>query len=117
MSFSASDPCALVAVQRVDVEPVVQVAARGPCAERVVCLIAYVPPARSGRSLNQHTIASMSWVTVGTLFGRQIMSPRLMSMSSARRTLTDIGGIASSIGPPYSVDAGDRGGEARTAAP
>ena len=52
--------------------------------------------------MNQHTIASMSWVTVGMLFGRQIMSPRLTSMSSARRTLTDIGGNASSTGPSYS---------------
>ena len=41
-------------------------------------------------------------MTVGMLFGRQIMSPRLTSMSSASRTLTDIGGNASSTGPPNS---------------
>ena len=69
---------------------------------RVVCLIAYVAPSRSGRSLNQHTIASTSWVTIGMLFGRQSMSPRLTSRSSARRMLTDIGGNASATGPPYS---------------
>jgi len=39
-------------------------------------------------------------VTVGALCGRHSMSPRLMSMSSVRRTLTDIGGAASSTGPP-----------------
>ena len=33
------------------------------------------------------------------LFGRQIMSPRLMSISSASRTVTDMFGVASSIGP------------------
>ena len=45
-------------------------------------------------------MASTSCVTVGRLLGRASMSPRLMSISSARRTLTDIGGTASSIGPP-----------------
>ncbi len=41
----------------------------------------------------------MSWATVGRLWTRQIMSPRLMSRSSARRIVTDIGGNASSTGP------------------
>ena len=41
----------------------------------------------------------MSWATAGALFGRQIMSPREMSISSASRTVTDIGGNASSTGP------------------
>ena len=44
-------------------------------------------------------MASMSWLTVGWLCGRQIMSPRDTSMSSSRRSETDIGGNASSIGP------------------
>ena len=62
--------------------------------------MAYVDRGESGFSLNQHTIASMSWLTVGALCGRQIMSPRLMSISSARRIVTLIGEEASSIGPP-----------------
>jgi len=54
-----------------------------------------------GRSLNQQTMASSSWVTVGALFGRHNIAPRLTSMSSASRIVTDIGGFASWIEPPY----------------
>ena len=60
----------------------------------------YLRPTWKGAvSSIQHTMASMSWVTVGMLFGRQSMSPREMSISSSRRTVTDIGGYASSISP------------------
>ena len=62
--------------------------------------MAYLPPTRSGAvSSIQQIIASMSWATAGALCGRQIMSPREMSISSASRTVTDIGGNASSTGP------------------
>ncbi|RGC64942.1 hypothetical protein C5N14_31190 [Micromonospora sp. MW-13] len=62
--------------------------------------MAYLPPTCNGRvSSIQQTIASMSCATAGALFGRQIMSPREMSISSVRRTVTDIGGNASSTGP------------------
>ena len=57
-------------------------------------------------SVIQHTMASMSWLTTGWLFGRQIMSPREMSMSSSRRIVTDIGANASATGPSnVSIDA------------
>ena len=65
----------------------------------MVCLTASFAPARSGLSTIQQTIASTSWVTIGALFGRQIMSPRDTSRSSASRTVTDIGAYASSTGP------------------
>ena len=64
---------------------------------RVVCLIASFWRGRSGSLVIQQTIASMSWLGFGALFGRAIMSPRLTSTSSSRRTVTDIGGKASSI--------------------
>ena len=67
------------------------------CAARVLDRVAAW--GESGRSDIQQTIASMSWVCVGWLCGRQIMSPRLMSMSSSSRRVTDIGGKASSSGP------------------
>jgi hypothetical protein len=50
-------------------------------------------------SVIQHTMASMSWDHRGLVVRRQIMSPRLMSISSARRMVTDIGANASSTGP------------------
>ena len=61
-------------------------------AERVVCLIASFWRGLSGALVIQHTIASMSWLGVGAFLTRAIMSPRLTSTSSARRTVTDIGG-------------------------
>ena len=67
---------------------------------RVVCLI---PSLRRGVSAEvssiQQTIASTSCVTRGWLCGRQIMSPREMSISSLSVMLTDIGEKASSTGP------------------
>jgi hypothetical protein len=60
-----------------------------------VCLIASFWRAFSGAVVIQHTIASMSWVTSGWFPVRAIMSPRLTSTSSARRTVTDMGGKAS----------------------
>src|SRR5262249_16088077 len=61
--------------------------------------MAYLAPTVSGRDSSiQQTIASTSWATDGALFGRQIMSPREWSISSARRTVTDMGGNASAIG-------------------
>ena len=51
-------------------------------------------------------MASMSWPTWGWFLRRAIMSPRLTSMSSVRRNVTDIGAKASSIGPSaVSIDA------------
>ena len=44
-------------------------------------------------------MASMSWPTWGWLLGRQIMSPREMSISSVRVMATDIGAKVSSTGP------------------
>ncbi len=55
----------------------------------------------------------MSWLVEGWLAGRQIMSPRETSMSSARRTTTDIPVKASVTGPSWGVDGGDGGGEPR----
>src|SRR5207245_9526 len=73
---------------------------------RVVCLMASFAPGRSGRSLIQQIIASMSWPFEGRLWTRQIMSPLETSMSSARVIVTDIGGTASSTGPSWlSIDA------------
>ena len=69
-------------------------------AVRVVCLIAYFRPTCSEAcSSIQQIIASMSWAGRGALCGRQIMSPREMSIWSSRRTVTDIGAYASSTGP------------------
>ena len=51
----------------------------------------------SGALVIQQTIASMSWLGFGAFLTRAIMSPRETSTSSARRTVTDIGGNASSI--------------------
>ena len=69
-------------------------------ATRVVCLISsLVRGASGGPSDIQHTMASKSWVTVGWLCGRQIMSPREMSMSSSSSSVTDIGGNASATSP------------------
>jgi hypothetical protein len=63
-------------------------------------LIAYLLPlVIAALSSIQQTWASISWATVGTLWGRQSMSPRLMSRWSFRVTVTDIGGKASSTGP------------------
>ncbi len=61
----------------------------------------------------QQTMASMSWPTWGWFLRRAIMSPRAMSISSARRTVTDIGAKASSTGPSAVSMRGDGGGEAR----
>jgi hypothetical protein len=62
-------------------------------------LIVYLPPGRIGSSAIQHTIASTSWLTAGWLCGRQIMSPREMSISSSSRIVTDMGANASATGP------------------
>ncbi len=62
----------------------------------VVCLIASFCRGFSGVVVIQQIIASMSCVGVGALLTRAIMSPRETSTSSARRTVTDIGGKASS---------------------
>jgi bifunctional enzyme CysN/CysC/sulfate adenylyltransferase subunit 1 len=51
------------------------------------------------RSENQHTMASMSWPTWGWLCVRQIMSPRLTSMSSSRVMVTAMGANAMSRSP------------------
>ena len=64
---------------------------------RVVCLIASFCRGRSGSLVIQQIIASMSWLGFGAFCGRQIMSPRDTSTSSSSRTVTDIGGKASSI--------------------
>ena len=56
-------------------------------------------PTFSGFSVIQHTMASRSCPEDGLLCGRQIMSPREMSMLSANRMVTDIGAKASSTGP------------------
>ena len=64
---------------------------------RVVCLIASFCLGRSGSLVIQQIIASMSWLGLGAFLTRAIMSPRLTSTSSSRRTVTDIGGKASSI--------------------
>jgi hypothetical protein len=55
----------------------------------------FLPTWKVAVSSIQQIIASISWVTVGWLCGRQIMSPREMSISSARRMVTDMGGKAS----------------------
>ena len=53
----------------------------------------YLRPTVSGAlSSIQQTWASMSWATGGALCGRHSMSPRLRSMSSVSRIVTDIGG-------------------------
>ena len=89
----------LVTVQRVDVEPVLQRlddGARGAGGG----LMTYSPPSRIGEASSiQQTMASMSWATFGRSCGRQIMSPRDTSISSSRRTVTDMGGKASSTSP------------------
>ena len=64
---------------------------------RVVCLIASFWRGRSGSLVIQQIIASMSWLGFGAFLTRAIMSPRLTSTSSSSRTVTDIGGNASSI--------------------
>ena len=65
-------------------------------------------------SENQQTMASMSWPTSGRLWGRQIMSPRLTSMSSVSCMVTDWGGNASvQRRTAGAADLGDPGGEAR----
>ena len=62
--------------------------------------MAYLAPTVIGRlSSIQHSIASTSCATDGWLCGRQIRSPRDTSSSSSSRTVTDIGGYASSTGP------------------
>src|SRR5437763_16479034 len=69
-------------------------------AVRVVCLMISLSRADSLRLSDiQDTIASTSWVADGWLCGRQIMSPREMSMSSSSTRVADIGGNASSTGP------------------
>ena len=65
-----------------------------------MCLIEYLAPGvRLSCSSIQQIMASMSWPTSGWLCGRQIMSPREMSISSVRVMATDIGANASSTGP------------------
>ena len=63
----------------------------------MVCLIASFWRGRSGSLVIQQIIASMSWLGFGALLSRAIMSPRLTSTSSVRRTVTLIGGNASAI--------------------
>ena len=96
---------ALVPVQGVDVEAVLDVPDRASSHPGGVFDGVFLPTCRVADSSIQHTTASMSRATVGWLCGRQIMSPRLMSISSARRTVTDIGAYASSIGPSASSTA------------
>src|SRR6266702_3723847 len=67
---------------------------------RVVCLTISRSRTLSLRVSDiQQIIASTSWVTKGRLWGRQIMSPREMSMSSSSTSVTDMGGNASGTGP------------------
>ena len=69
-------------------------------AVRVVCLTMSLERGVSLReSVIQQTIASMSWDTAGVLLGRQIMSPREMSISSSIVSVTDIGEKASATSP------------------
>ena len=67
---------------------------------RVVCFTSsLLPSLRLARSLIQQIIVSTSCDAIGWLLGRQIMSPREMSISSLSRTVTAIGANASSSGP------------------
>ncbi len=69
----------------VDVEPAADVGRPGPGSTRVVCLTRNRSPAPSGRSPNQHTVASSSVATSAGSSAAASRSPRETSMSSARR--------------------------------
>ena len=79
---------------------------------RVVCLIAYLRPgSKTLDSSIQQIFASSSWRDSGTLCGRHNMSPRLMSISSARSKVAAVIGSASGDRAVRGVDAGDGRGE------
>src|SRR6266540_3283529 len=63
-------------------------------ASRVVCRRMYFRCGTSGASPSQQTIASTCRVTAGGSPGRTIMSPRPMSMSSSRSSVTDCSLVA-----------------------
>ena len=75
-------------------------------------VLAARPAARSSRPSSRPS-RRRPGSTCGLLFGRQIMSPREMSISSSSRTVTDIGGKASSTSPSAVSIGGDAGREAR----
>ena len=72
---------------------------------RAPCLSSSRCPARSGASPSQHTTAERSCVGSGAPSTPAMMvSPREMSISSARRSVTDCGAKASSALPRPEVD-------------
>ena len=81
---------------------------------RVVCLIAYLPPTlqRARSRPSSRSSRRCPARRPARCCGRQIMSPREMSISSASRTVTDIGGNASSTGPSAVSIAAIAAGEA-----
>ena len=98
ISFSPSPSAAtLPSVSRSTLCPTLSTSARTVC---VVCLRRYDLPRSSGFSWSQTTIASKRWVARGTFAGWTSMSPRLTSISSARRSVTDIGANATASSSP-----------------
>jgi len=88
----------VLTLKRVDVHPVLELVddrARGASGvlDRVATAV------RIGSSLIQQIIASNSRATVGASSASTIMSPREMSISSSRRSVTDIDGKATSSSP------------------
>ena len=108
ISLRPSDVGRLVAVQRVDVEPVVQVADQRPGRAGGVLDRRLGARRQLGRRRpSSRPSPRCPAPPCGWLFGRQIMSPREMSISSSSRSVTDIGGNASSHRPVEGVDRGD----------
>ena len=68
-------------------------------ASAVVCLRTYFARGRGGVALSQQSITSKSCCPSGRFSLRTSMSPRLMSISSSKVMVTDIGGKASSSSP------------------
>ena len=86
ISFSASSVDGLVAVQRVDVDPVVELADDRPRPSRRVLDPVLARPSGAPRSRPSSTPGRRCPATrVGMLCGRQSMSPREMSSSSVER--------------------------------
>ncbi len=67
---------------------------------RVVCLSSTRWPTVSGASATWQTVAVTSRVSSGASATGAIRSPRETSTSSARRTVTDCGAQAMSVGSP-----------------